>query len=44
MEKLKGTKSLTFKAGEHKRIAVKVIDQRGNEVIVVKKLEGATRR
>ena len=38
MEKLRGTKSLAFKAGDEKRVAVKVIDQRGNEVIVVKKL------
>jgi adenine-specific DNA-methyltransferase len=42
MEKLRGTTSLPFKAGDQKRIAVKVIDQRGNEVIVVKKLEEAT--
>ena len=41
MEKLGGTTSLPFKAGDQKRIAVKVIDQRGNEVIVVKKLEEA---
>jgi len=39
IEKLRGTVSLSFKAGDQKRIAVKVIDQRGNEVIVVKKLE-----
>lgn len=39
MEKLRGTISLPFKAGDQKRVAVKVIDQRGNEVIVVKKLE-----
>ena len=38
MEKLRGTSSLPFKAGDQKRIAVKVIDQRGNEVIVVKKI------
>jgi adenine-specific DNA-methyltransferase len=41
MEKLRGTSSLPFKAGDQKRIAVKVIDQRGNEVIVVKRLEEA---
>lgn len=41
MERLRGTKSLPFKAEDQKRIAVKVIDQRGNEVIVVKKLEEA---
>ena len=34
-----GTVSLPFKAGKHKRIAVKVIDPRGNEVMVFKKLE-----
>jgi adenine-specific DNA-methyltransferase len=39
MENLRGTISLPFKAGDQKRIAGKVIDQRGNEVIVVKKLE-----
>jgi len=38
MEKLRATTSLSFKAGDQKRMAVKVIDQRGNEVIVVKKL------
>ena len=42
METLRGTTSLPFKAGDQKRIAVKVIDQRGNEVIVVKKLEETT--
>jgi adenine-specific DNA-methyltransferase len=41
IERLRGTTSLRFKAGDQKRIAVKVIDQRGNEVIVVKKLEEA---
>ena len=30
-----GTKSLPFAAGEHGRIAVKVIDPRGNEVMRV---------
>jgi len=34
----KGTTSLPFEAGEHKKIAVKVIDPRGNEVMVVKRL------
>jgi len=41
VEKLRGTTSLSFKAGDQARIAVKVIDQRGNEVIVIKKLEEA---
>ncbi len=34
----KGTVSLPFEAGEHKRVAVKVIDPRGNEVMTVCKL------
>jgi adenine-specific DNA-methyltransferase len=37
--KLAGTVSLPFPAGEHKRIAVKVIDTRGNEVMRVHNLE-----
>ena len=36
----KGTTSLPFKAGVHGRIAVKVIDPRGSEVMTVHKLEG----
>ena len=35
---LSGTTSAPFPAGEHKQIAVKVIDDRGNELLVVKKL------
>ena len=35
----KGTISVPFKAGKYAKIAVKVIDPRGNEVMVVKKLE-----
>jgi adenine-specific DNA-methyltransferase len=38
--KLSGTESLPFPAGEHKRIAVKVIDPRGNEVMRVHHLGG----
>jgi adenine-specific DNA-methyltransferase len=34
-EKLSGTESIPFPPGEHKRIAVKVIDPRGNEVMRV---------
>ena len=34
-EKFSGTESLPFPAGEHQRIAVKVIDPRGNEVMRV---------
>ncbi|PKN59841.1 MAG: hypothetical protein CVU53_06155, partial [Deltaproteobacteria bacterium HGW-Deltaproteobacteria-11] len=36
--KLSGTASLPFTAGDHSRIAVKVIDPRGNEVLRVHKL------
>jgi adenine-specific DNA-methyltransferase len=35
---LSGTKSAPFEAGEHRQIAVKVIDDRGNELLVVEKL------
>jgi adenine-specific DNA-methyltransferase len=35
---LAGTVSAPFEAGEHGQIAVKVIDDRGNELLVVKKL------
>ena len=34
-EKFSGTESLPFPAGEHRRVAVKVIDPRGNEVMRV---------
>jgi adenine-specific DNA-methyltransferase len=37
-EAFKGTISIPFPAGTHKRIAVKVIDPRGNEVMVVRTL------
>jgi len=36
---LAGTKSAPFEAGEHRQIAVKVIDDRGNELMVVKGLD-----
>lgn len=36
---LAGTVSAPFLAGEHRQIAVKVIDDRGNELLVVRKLE-----
>ena len=36
----KGTVSIPFPAGKHSRIAVKVIDPRGNEVMAIRKLEG----
>ncbi len=38
---LAGTSSAPFPAGDHGQIAVKVIDPRGNELLVVKKLEEA---
>ncbi len=38
---LAGTTSAAFPAGEHGQIAVKVIDPRGNELLVVRKLEAA---
>ncbi len=37
-EHLAGTTSAPFEAGEHGQVAVKVIDDRGNELLVVKKL------
>ena len=40
-EHLAGTTSAPFAAGEHGAVAVKVIDDRGNELMVVKKLEEA---
>ena len=40
-EHLAGTVSAPFEPGEHGQIAVKVIDDRGNELLVVKKLEEA---
>ena len=36
-----GTVSAPFDAGEHGQVAVKVIDQRGNELLVVKSLKEA---
>lgn len=38
-EAFRGTESLPFHAGVHRRIAVKVIDPRGNEVMATSKLE-----
>jgi adenine-specific DNA-methyltransferase len=35
---LAGTRSAPFEAGDHKQIAVKVIDDRGNELLVVRPL------
>lgn len=39
---LSGTVSAPFETGEHKRIAVKVIDDRGNELMVVRDLENVS--
>jgi len=36
---LASNKSEPFEAGEHKQIAVKVIDDRGNELLVIEKLQ-----
>ena len=36
---MRGTKSFPFKAGKHQRIAVKVIDFRGNEVVRIMSLK-----
>ncbi|HYD49836.1 MAG TPA: DNA methyltransferase, partial [Terriglobales bacterium] len=41
-EHLAGTTSAPFEAGEHGQIAVKVIDDRGNELLVVKQLSEAS--
>lgn len=38
---LAGTISAPFEAGEHRQIGVKVIDDRGNELVVVRKLSEA---
>jgi adenine-specific DNA-methyltransferase len=38
---LAGTASAPFEAGDHGQIAVKVIDDRGNELLVVKSLRDA---
>jgi adenine-specific DNA-methyltransferase len=38
---LAGTESAPFTAGEHARVAVKVLDDRGNELLVVKSLDDA---
>ena len=40
-EHLAGTTSAPFEAGEHGQVAVKVIDDRGNELLVVKSLADA---
>jgi adenine-specific DNA-methyltransferase len=42
-EHLAGKVSAPFEAGEHQRVAIKVIDDRGNELIVVKPLSKVVR-
>lgn len=42
-EALSGTVSLPFAPGPHRRVAVKVIDPRGNEVMAVHRLEEKAR-
>jgi hypothetical protein len=42
IEAYRGTVSLPFEAGEHKRIAVKIVDDRGIESLKVIDLNGAT--
>ncbi len=39
LEKLKGFKSLPFKVGRHKKIAVKLVDHRGNEAVRIVELK-----
>jgi adenine-specific DNA-methyltransferase len=41
-EHLAGTTSAPFELGEHRTVAVKVIDDRGNELLVVKSLDEAS--
>ena len=38
---LSGTASAPFRSGEHGQVAVKVVDDRGNELMVVKSLSDA---
>ena len=40
---LAGTISAPFEAGEHRQVAIKVIDDRGNELLIVKSLGDAKR-
>lgn len=42
-EHLSGTPSAPFEAGTERRIAVKVIDDRGDELLVVKELDAIER-
>jgi adenine-specific DNA-methyltransferase len=39
---MRGTVSFPFQPGEHRRIAVKVTDFRGNEVVRVIRLKGGS--
>jgi adenine-specific DNA-methyltransferase len=38
MDSFIGVESLPFKVGEHKKVAIKIIDDRGIESFVIKKL------
>lgn len=39
---LAGTMSAPFEPGQHRKVAVKVIDERGNELLIVKSLDDAS--
>ncbi|WP_018291696.1 hypothetical protein [Verrucomicrobium sp. 3C] len=41
-ERMRGIVSFPFKSGEHQRIAVKVIDDRGNDVVHAVALDSTT--
>jgi adenine-specific DNA-methyltransferase len=39
LERFHGTESLAFEAGEHRRVAVKIVDDRGIESLKIIKLD-----
>jgi adenine-specific DNA-methyltransferase len=41
---LAGSVSAPFEPGEHRKVAVKVIDDRGNELLVVRELREISRQ
>ncbi len=41
LETFSGKTSLSFPAGEHRRVTVRVVDPRGNEALRVRRLPGA---
>ncbi len=43
IEQFRGTESLAFESGDHNAIAVKVLDNRGNEVVRIRKLRNGAR-